>query len=84
MSAQLTQVGVHRVGGPDTDSSVEHLGAIGKGDDRVELQLGDLREIIGYLGDPQQHALDRGKVGAGRAVTAEQCPGGTHRADQLR
>ena len=55
MSEQSAQVGVGGFRSLDADPDVEGYGTIRAGDDRAELQLGHLREIVGQLGDPQQH-----------------------------
>ena len=55
---QLAQVGVGRFGGLDADPGADGQDAIRAGDDRAQVQFGDLREIVGQLGNPQQHALE--------------------------
>ena len=52
----MTQVGVGGLGGLDADPGVDGQDPIGTGDDRAQLKLGDLRYVVGQLGNPQQHA----------------------------
>ena len=52
ISGQLAQVGVGGLASLDADPAIDGPGAIRTGDDRTEFQLGDLREIVGELGDP--------------------------------
>ena len=67
LSSQPAQVGVGGLGGLDADLGVDDLGAVGTGEDGVQVEFGDLRQVIGHLGDPQQHVLQRGEVGGGGA-----------------
>ena len=53
-SAQPAEVGVFWCGGPQTDPGVDGVNAIRPGDHRAQLELGDLRQVVGHLGDPQQ------------------------------
>jgi len=53
-SAQPTKVGVFWCGGPQTDPGVDGVSAIRPRDHRAYLELGDLRQVVGNLRDPQQ------------------------------
>ena len=57
--------------------------AVRPGDDGIEVQLADLREIIGEPGDPQQRIGERGGVHRRRAPAAGQQRRGVHRVDHL-
>jgi len=57
-SWQPAQVGVGGLSGLDADPAVDGLDAVGAGDDGAQLELGDLRQVIGHPGDPQQHILE--------------------------
>src|SRR5580692_11773009 len=57
-SWQSAQVGVGGLGGLDADAAVDGLDAVGAGDDGAQVELGDLRQVIGHPGDPQQHILE--------------------------
>jgi hypothetical protein len=52
-SWQPTQVGVGGLGGLDADPAVDGPGAVGAGDHGAQLELGDLRQVLGHPGDPQ-------------------------------
>jgi hypothetical protein len=55
--SQLAQVGVGGLRGLDADPGVNGHGTLTAGDDGTQVQFGDLREVVGHLGDPQQHVL---------------------------
>ena len=57
-SRQPAQEGVDGLGRLDADAAVDGLDAVGAGDDGAQLELGDLRQVIGHPGDPQQHVLE--------------------------
>jgi hypothetical protein len=57
-SWQPAQVGVGGLSGLDADPAVDGLDAVGAGDDGAQLELSDLRQVIGDPGDPQQHILE--------------------------
>ena len=82
-SWQSAQVGVGGLSCLDADPAVDGLGAVGAGDDGAQLELGDLRQVIGHPGDPQQHVPQRGEVGGGSAAAPEQPRGGGCRPDQV-
>ena len=42
-------------------AAVDGLDAVGAGDDGAQLELGDLRQVIGHPGDAQQQVLQRGE-----------------------
>ncbi len=49
---QSAQVGVGGLSGLDADPGVDGLDAVGAGDDGAQLELGDLRQVVGHPGDP--------------------------------
>jgi hypothetical protein len=57
----------------DLDPGVDDVGAVGAGDDGVEVKLGDLGQVLGEPGDSQQQVAQRVQVGGrGAAVAAQQ------------
>ena len=82
LSSQPAQVGVGGLGGLDADLAVDGPGPVGAGDDR-QVEFGDLRQVVGQLGDPQQQVPQRSEVGGGGAGAPEQERGGAVRADQF-
>ena len=82
-SAQPAEVGVGGLGGLKADPGIDGLHAVRAGEDRAELELGDLRQVVGHLGDTQQQVPQRGQIGAGEAGAPEQERGGAGGADQL-
>jgi hypothetical protein len=59
------------------DLAVNGLGAGGPDDDRAEVEFGDLRQVVGHLGDPQPHVPQHGEFGGRGAVVArrQRCAG---------
>jgi hypothetical protein len=55
VSWQPAQVGVDGLSRLDADAAVDGLDAVGAGDDGTQLELGDLPQVVGHPGDPQQH-----------------------------
>ena len=54
-SGQPAEVGVCGVDGAlKADPGIDGLHAVRAGEDRAQLELGDLRQVVGHLGDPQQ------------------------------
>ena len=52
---QPAQVGVSGLGRLEAHPAVDGLGAVGAGEDRIEFELGDLRQVVGHPsadGDP--------------------------------
>jgi len=43
----------------DADTGVSHDGAVRAGDDRVEVQFGDLGKVVGQPGHPQERVAQR-------------------------
>ena len=82
-SVQPAEVGVRGVGGLKADPGIDGLHAVRAGENRAELELGDLRQVIGHPGDAQQQVPQRGQIGAGGAGVPEQERGGADGADQL-
>ena len=48
-----------------------------------QFEFGDLRQVVGHPGDPQQHVPQCGEVGGGGAGAAEQQRRGGCRADEV-
>jgi len=82
-SVQPAEVGVGGVGGLEADPSIDGLHAVRAGENRAELELGDLRQVAGHLGDAQQQVPQRGEIDARGAGVPEQERGGVDGADQL-
>jgi len=61
------------------DACVHGDGAVWTDDNRVEVKLGDLGQVVGEPGDAEQHVTKRGHAG----LMLEQGPGGADRADQV-
>ena len=68
---ELAQEGVNGLSGLDADPAVNGHGAVRPGDD-AQIELGDLREVVGHPGDPQQHVPQRSEVGGWGAAVPEQ------------
>ena len=81
--AEPSQERVPRLAGADPDPGGHGLRPVSTGDDRVEVQLRDLRKIIGKAGDAQQDAGERRGVHGGTARVPEQDRSGGHAADHL-
>ena len=86
---QPAQVGVGGLSGLDVDPAVDGLDAVGLGDDGAQLELGDLRQVLGHPRDPQQHVPQRAQVGGRSAAAPEQprggpCPTGSGHRRQIR
>ena len=81
-SWQSAQVGVGGLGGPDADPAVDGLDTVGAGNDGTQLELGDLRQVIGHPGDPQQQIPQGGEVGGRNPAAPEQQR--PARADRIR
>ena len=62
-----------------TDARVHGDGAVRADDDRVEVKLGDLGQVVGEPGDAEQHVTQRGDAG----LVLEHGPGGPSGADQV-
>jgi hypothetical protein len=60
------------VRGRDPDAGIHGLHPVGPGDDRVEVELGDLGHVVGQPGYPQQDVRQRGGVRGRAAAVAEQ------------
>jgi hypothetical protein len=52
-SVQPAEVGVGGLGGLKADPGIDGLHAVRAGENRAELELGDLRQVVGQLGDTQ-------------------------------
>ena len=66
LSLQSPQVGVGGLGGLQADPGIDGLHAVRAGENRAELELGDLRQVVGHPGDAQQQAgagHDEGRAG---------------------
>ena len=77
MSGQLAQECVDGLSGLDADPAVNGQGAVGPGDD-AEIELGDLRKVVGHPGYPQQDVLQRGEVGGWGTAVPQQQRGGAY------
>ena len=75
--AQPAEEGVLRRLRRDPDPRVDRDRAVRPGDDRVEVELGDLRKVVAEPGDAQQHVAQRGQVAAGAHVAVQQRGGRT-------
>jgi hypothetical protein len=82
-SVQPPKVGVRGVSRLKADPGIDGLHAARAGEDRAQLELGDLRQVIGHPGDAQQHVPQRGEISARSAGAPEQELGGAYGADQL-
>ena len=82
-SVQPAEVGVGGLGGLKTDPGIDGLHAVPAGENRAELELGDLRQVVGQLGDAQQQVPQRREIDAGSAGAPEQERGGADGTDQL-
>jgi hypothetical protein len=51
--------------------------------DGAQFELGDVRQVVGHLGHPQQHVPQCSEVGGRGAGASEQSPGAGYRADQV-
>ena len=67
----------------DPHPCVHREHAVGAGDDRVEVELGHLRQVVGEPGDAQQRAAERPEVGGGLAPVAEQQGRGADLVDEI-
>ena len=83
LSLQSAKVGVGGVGGLQADPGIDGLRAVRAGENRAQLEFGDLWQVIGHPGDAQQQVPQRGEIGARGAGAPEQERGGADRADQL-
>ena len=81
---ELAQERVSRRGRGDPDADVHNVRAIGPGDHWVEVELGDLWQVVGQPGQPQQQICQRGRVHGRRAAVAEQQRSRADAGDQLR
>jgi hypothetical protein len=58
------------------DPGIHDDGALGAGDDRVQVQFRDFGQIVGQPGHPQervaQRRADRGRAAGGRALVARR------------
>lgn len=75
-------MGIGWLGRLDTDPGVDHVRAVRAGDHGVEVELGDLREVVGEPRYAHQDVLQRGDVDGGGTAVAEQQRGGADGADQ--
>ena len=82
-SRQPAEVSVGGLGGLKADPGIDGLHAVRAGENRAQLQLGDLRQVVGHLGDAQQQVPQRGEIDAGSAGMPEQERRGAYGADQL-
>ena len=67
----------------DPDPRVDDDGAVGQADHRVEVELGELGEVVGELREPVQHVGERGGVGGRGAAEPGDEPPGLARGDEL-
>jgi hypothetical protein len=78
-SEQPPQEGILGLCRADPHPHVHTVDAVLSDDDGIEIQLADLREIIGEPGDPQQRVSERGGVRRRRAPVAGQQRRGANR-----
>src|SRR5579859_5781251 len=81
-SAQLAQERVLPPVRRDLNPGVYHERPVRPGDDRVEVEFGDLRQVVGQLRDPQQQVAQRTEVGGRLATVAAQQRRGADRSDE--
>jgi hypothetical protein len=82
-SAQPAQVGVPVVLGDDANARVDGHDSVWAGDDRVEVEFGDVGVVLGEAGDPQQRVLQARDIDGRTAAVAEQERRAVDRADEL-
>src|ERR1700683_1985453 len=66
--AQLPQEGIVRLYGSEPDAGVDGDAAVGAGDDRVEVECGHFRQVVGQAGDPERDIGDRVEIRRGDAA----------------
>ena len=64
--------GVGAFGGLKADPGIDGLHAVRAGEDRAQLEFGDLRQVIGHPGDAQQQIPRRAEVGGGWGAGAPE------------
>ena len=72
------------LGGAHTADAARTAAPDGLRQDRVELERGDLREVVGEPADTQKQVLERGGVRGRRATMTEQQRGGLGSVDEGR
>jgi hypothetical protein len=66
LSAQSAQERVSRLEGRQLDPGIRDDGPVRPGDDRIEVEAGDLGQVVGEPGDPQQQVAQAPRSAAGR------------------
>jgi hypothetical protein len=64
------------VSGLDVHPRIHYLRAIRAGDNRIEVELGDLGKLVSEPGDPQQQVLQGGKIGRAAGPAYQAVAGG--------
>jgi len=68
--------------GHHLDPGIDGGNPVRPGDDGAEVQVGNLGQVVGELGDPQQDVAQSRDIGGGSAPVAEQQRRGADGADQ--